>query len=512
MLAGLPASAALEPADGGASQPVTKSVAPVFAAGTGLSALYFANGSLAGAPVLKRLDSTVDFQWGLASPAPGLPADNFSVRWEGLLSAPATGRYSFSILSNDGLRLWVNGKKVIDTWDGRGGGNNVGGSVNMAAGEKTTIKLEYYDEDGDARVELQWIPPGQGPQIIPSDHLYPLGSPMTPDPVVASTPVPKAAVKPTPAPKPAAATAAVAPKATPAAPAQTAPAPVVAAAPAAKPAKTKPVPVPKPAPEPKPEPAAPVVLTPGVYTLTVRSSGKALELVDETRNTRLPGQAAGPRVASQWRVENAGNGNYRLMVPGGNKVLEVLGSSTSNGAQLELWPYYSGNNQIWEMEDVGEGYFKVIAKHSRKGLTYKDSLDGGLQQWRYSGKENQQWKLTPVEEKSPPLLANAGNVPAIGANKMSVYPNPSNGVLQMAYQLNQDMPLGWVLYDQRGIAVKVSDYRRQTSGPHHQTLDFSSLPAGDYNLNLTVGATTTKQQLLIRRPSAEAPPVQEAAK
>ncbi|SHI36578.1 Por secretion system C-terminal sorting domain-containing protein [Hymenobacter daecheongensis DSM 21074] len=496
MLAGPSVSAASGPAG-------RRTAAVAQGAGTGLTAVYFSNGSLAGAPTLKRLDSTVDFQWGLGSPAPGLPTDNFSARWEGLLSAPTTGRYSFSILSNDGLRLWVNGKKVIDTWNGNGGGNNVGGSVNLAAGEKTTIKLEYYDEEGDARVELQWIPPGQSAQIIPSEHLYPVGSPMTPDPVVTSTPVAKAAATPKPAPAPA-------PKAAPAAPA---PAVAVAAPAAKKAARVKPEPVAKPAPAPKPAPAEPVVVTPGVYTLTVRSSGKALEVMDESRTGRIPGQQqTGPKVAAQWRLENAGSGNFRLMVPGGNKVLEVLGSSTSNGAPLDLWPYYSGNNQIWQIEDAGDGYVKVIAKHSRKGLTYKDSTDGGLQQWRYSGKDNQLWKLTPVVEKLPPLMADMGNVPAIGANKMSVYPNPSTGVLQMAYQLKEDMPLGWVLYDQRGIAVKVSDYRRQTSGAHHQTLDFTGLPAGDYNLNLTVGATTTKQSLSIRRPTAEIPAVQEPAK
>ncbi|GAA4003373.1 hypothetical protein GCM10022408_13660 [Hymenobacter fastidiosus] len=480
--------------------------APVVAAGTGLTAWYFSNGSLAGAPTLKRLDATVDFQWGLGSPAPGLPTDNFSARWEGLLSAPSTGRYTFSILSNDGLRLWVNGKKVIDTWDGGGGGNNVGGSVTLAAGEKTTIKLEYYDEDGDARVELQWIPPGQSAQIIPSEHLYPVGSSMIPDPIVASTGTTAAKVLPNARP-----TTAPAPNAAPE-PKPAKAAPVVAAA-AVKEPRVKAAPVPKPAPAPKPAPVAPVALVPGIYTLTVRSSGKPLEVVDESRVANLPGQRPpGPKVAVQWRLENAGSGNYRLLVQGSNKVLEVLGSSTSNGAALDLWSYYSGNNQVWQIEDVGEGYFKLIAKHSRKGLTYRDSIDGGLQQWRYAGKENQQWKLTPAIETVSPLLAELGNAPAIGANKMSVYPNPTNGVLQMAYQLKEDMPLGWVLYDQRGVAVKVSDYRRQTSGPHHQTLDFSGLPAGDYNLNLTVGATTTKQPLFIRRPSAEAPPVQEPGK
>jgi len=87
---------------------------------------------------------------------------------------------------------------------------------------------------------------------------------------------------------------------------------------------------------------------------------------------------------------------------------------------------------------------------------------------------------------------------------MSVYPNPSNGVVQMNYQLNESLPLGWVLYDQRGVVVRVSDYRRQTAGPHNQTLDFLTLPTGDYNLHLTVGTVTTTQSVVIRHPKSDA--------
>ena len=90
---------------------------------------------------------------------------------------------------------------------------------------------------------------------------------------------------------------------------------------------------------------------------------------------------------------------------------------------------------------------------------------------------------------------------------MSVYPNPSNGVMQMAYNLDVAKPLGWVLYNQNGVAVRVSDYRKQAAGTHHQTLNFTSLPAGDYYLSLTVGSENTRQMVSIRRPSADVPEV-----
>ena len=479
-------------------------------AGTGLTAVYFSNGTLAGAPALKRIDAAIDFQWGPGSPGPGVPIDNFSVRWEGLLAAPTTGRYKFTVATAEGVRLWVNGKKVLDTWDGKKA-DPAGASANLAAGEKTSIKLEYYDEEGDARIQLQWVPPGQVAQTIPTANLYPLGSSTGPDPAgagsppaAAPTPVVKApakekqpvATKPaTPAKEPAAAKATKEVK--PAKETKVAAAPAAEAAPEAKPASA-------------PKSAAPAAATPfvaGVYTLTARSDGKALEVLDQAQ----PNAAVNPSVAlatnglPQWSIESAGNGYYRIAVQGGRKVLEVLGSATSNGTPLSLWPFYSGNNQLWSVEPVEEGFYKITAKHSGKAVTANTPEEGGLQQRRYANRPTQQWKLEAIKPVVPKPIAGRSTTPGVGANQLSVYPNPSNGVMQMAYELNVEQPIGWVLYNQRGVAVRVSDYRRQGVGAQHQTLDFSSLPPGDYFLNLTVGTVNTKHPVQIRRPSAEAP-------
>ncbi|NVO83943.1 RICIN domain-containing protein [Hymenobacter terrestris] len=478
--------------------------------GTGLTASYFSNGSLAGQPVLKRQDEVVDFRWGLTSPAPGLPADNFSVRWEGLIAAPGTGRYRFVAVTTDEVRLWVNGRMVIDTWDGKKSSSKLDNSISLAAGEKATIKLEYNNAAGMAGIQLHWVAPGQGQQLIPTGNLYPLGSPTTPDPA-GTPPVAKAAVAPAPRPEPAPV---AAPK----------PAPVVAAAPKPAPAAApKPAPAPKtakPAPAvaaaPAKKPAAEDEVTPvgdlsGLYVITVRSTGKPLEVTQDRPATlaeQLAMAGAPPAADPQWRLEPTGSGLYRIVVPGSNKVLEVLGSSTSNGAPASLWTYYSGYNQQWKIEPTDDGYFKLISKNGRnKALTDKDSVDGGIQQWRYTGKLTQQWKLTPAKASEEPILAGANVARKVGSNSMSVYPNPSNGVMQMAYSLSEAKPLGWVLYNQNGVAVRVSDYRKQPAGSHHQTLNFSSLPAGDYYLSLTVGASNTRQVVSIRRPGADAPEV-----
>ncbi|WP_019946862.1 PA14 domain-containing protein [Hymenobacter aerophilus] len=503
LLGQLPAAAAL-PRPTAVSGPTEKQ--PAQGWGTGLTAAYFSNGSLAGQPVLKRQDAVVDFRWGMGAPAPGLPADNFSVRWEGLIAASSTGRYRFVAVTTDEVRLWVNGRMLLDTWDGKKAGSKDEGSISLAAGEKATIKFEYNNASGTAGIELHWVAPGQGQQLIPTGNLYPLGSPTTPDPAGAP-PVAKAAVAPAPRPEPAPVVAA-APKPAPKAAKPAAPAPAPKAAPAPKPA---PAVAAAPAKKPAADDEVPTGDLSGTYVITVRSTGKPLEVTQgrpATLSEQLATAGAAPAADPQWRLEPAGSGFYRLVVPGSNKVLEVLGSSTSNGAAISLWTYYSGYNQQWKVEPADDGYFKLISKNGRnKALTDKDSTDGGIQQWRYTGKLTQQWKLTPAKAAEEPVLAGAGNARKIGDNGMSVYPNPSSGVMQMAYNLSEAKPLGWVLYNQNGVAVRVSDYRKQPAGSHHQTLNFSGLPSGDYYLSLTVGANNTRQVVSIRRPSTDAPEV-----
>jgi beta-glucosidase len=58
---------------------------------------YFANANFAGQPAATREEHEIDFDWDAASPANGVPATAFSVRWTGTLTAPAPGDYTFNI-------------------------------------------------------------------------------------------------------------------------------------------------------------------------------------------------------------------------------------------------------------------------------------------------------------------------------------------------------------------------------------------------------------------------------
>jgi len=120
---------------------------------------YYANRDLSGSPTLVRNDTDVRFNWGLASPADGLPSDGFSARWTRRLSF-AAGTYRFYARADDGVRLWVDGQLVIDRWHDQAATTHQG-DIALTAGPHD-IRLEYYENAGFAEVSLWWEPVALG--------------------------------------------------------------------------------------------------------------------------------------------------------------------------------------------------------------------------------------------------------------------------------------------------------------------------------------------------------------
>ena len=130
----------------------------------GLVGHYFGNDSFSGTPYA-QIDSAIDFDWGDDSPAPGIPDNDFTVRWTGALLTNAAGTYYFRADRDDGFRLYINGLFVFE-------GEN--GSIDLPADTLVHIRAEYWENSGGARVTLYWTPPGESEAIVPTDHLWPM--------------------------------------------------------------------------------------------------------------------------------------------------------------------------------------------------------------------------------------------------------------------------------------------------------------------------------------------------
>ena len=86
---------------------------------------------------------------------PGFRAINFSVRWTGQILVPTTGTYRFATTSDDGVRLWVNGQRIINNWTAHSPTVNGSTGIALTAGVRYNIRLDYYEQGGGAQIQLR---------------------------------------------------------------------------------------------------------------------------------------------------------------------------------------------------------------------------------------------------------------------------------------------------------------------------------------------------------------------
>ncbi len=143
---------------------------PVGSNGGGLTGEFF-SGTNFDTLVTVGNDASVNFNWGAGSPGAGIPTDNFSVRWSGLVEPLYTETYTFTVAKEDNARLWINGTLVADGWTTTGA--SVSGTFAMTAGQRCTLLLEYRETTGNASVSLKWQSTSQALQVIPYQQLFP---------------------------------------------------------------------------------------------------------------------------------------------------------------------------------------------------------------------------------------------------------------------------------------------------------------------------------------------------
>ena len=143
--------------------------------GTGLRGDYFDGVELeagdSGVLELSRLDATIDFDWGYGRPHSTGDDDWFSVRWTGQVMPLFSETYTFSTLTDDGVRLWVDGKMLIDRWEDQES-TTYSGTIDLIAYRKYDLRLEYYDATEQAVARLSWSSRSQRLEIVPSACLF----------------------------------------------------------------------------------------------------------------------------------------------------------------------------------------------------------------------------------------------------------------------------------------------------------------------------------------------------
>ena len=122
---------------------------------SGVSGEYFNNVDLTGNPVLTRVDKEINFRWTLFSPHPDVNYDFYSVRWTGKLKAAATGNFKIGLDGNDGFRLYLDGKLVIDNWK-KQGYSTLLTDYYFEKDKEYDLKVEFFESSGSVWLKLIW--------------------------------------------------------------------------------------------------------------------------------------------------------------------------------------------------------------------------------------------------------------------------------------------------------------------------------------------------------------------
>jgi hypothetical protein len=152
---------------------------------TNTTSVQFTNVSFNTPATLTRTDAVMNFNWGSVAPDPGVGRTNFTARWTGSVQPQFNQTYTFYATADDGVRLWVNGQKLVDAWVTQAA-TTYSGTITLNAQQLYSIQMDYFQGSGGASAKLEWSSPSSVRAVIPTTQLYTYTNP--PPDVVLNTP------------------------------------------------------------------------------------------------------------------------------------------------------------------------------------------------------------------------------------------------------------------------------------------------------------------------------------
>lgn len=164
---------------------IAKFAPSLWGTGTGLKAEYFSTDFKT--KYLERIEPNVNL-FDLTHPSPHyLVPTTFAARWTGKIQAQVTGSHTFTVFAGGGMKLWVNGQMLLDSWNEKYPAEFSSKIISLVAGQLYDTKLEYVNTDDRSGCMLYWACGIIKKEFVPMSQLYP-GEVKPPDPPVNQKP------------------------------------------------------------------------------------------------------------------------------------------------------------------------------------------------------------------------------------------------------------------------------------------------------------------------------------
>ncbi len=135
--------------------------------GLGVKAQYFKGTEAQGVPILTQVEDSINHNWAGGEIAGGL-SDNVSAVWTADLEVPFSQTYRLFVNTDDGVRLWLDGRLLISNWDSTA---DEMVDVDLVSGQIYRLQMDWHEDGGSAKAQLSWQSPSIDTQIIPAGPL-----------------------------------------------------------------------------------------------------------------------------------------------------------------------------------------------------------------------------------------------------------------------------------------------------------------------------------------------------
>ncbi len=236
-----------------------------------------------------------------------------------------------------------------------------------------------------------------------------------------------------------------------------------------------------------------------IFEISSKSNGKALEITGAStaNNALLRQHTWASAIQQKWHMVDAGNGYVRIVNQNSNKSLEIVGSGTANGNQVEQYDWNSNATQYWLVQKQSDGTYRILNKNSGRALdTPSATEDANLQQWDWTGADNQRWWLS---DQGAARTALATTSAATSDARLQVYPTPVTQELTFDYVADAAETLQVQLLDMLGRPALTVPAVAVKAGTTRVSLGATTVAPGAYVLRVITATGAITQRVTVTR-------------
>ena len=177
-----------------------------------------------------------------------------------------------------------------------------------------------------------------------------------------------------------------------------------------------------------------------------------------------------------FNFEYQGDGYYKIIARHSGMALDVYNSEQSSGANVEQYPWKNSDNQKWVVKPAGDGYYYIVSKCNGLYLDVYGGVavnDANIDTYFGHGGASEKWRLIPIKEPENLLTVKGCSVSLKENIGVNMYASFSDDILE-----DDGAKVRFTYADNSYIEVPLSNYMSTTyNNENVKKITFDTVPA-----------------------------------